>query len=260
MRKAATIAALALLGLAGPAAGQAAIHAGMSADEVRAAFGSPARTRDQGDWTYWFYANGCPVRCGSDDVVFLQDGRVVAAVLRTGRRRFEGPNASAALASVEGLPPERGMVRVPAAAHRRVRPARRPAGAAAARRPAAPAQGGRIIVRGSPARVGGVTVTEAPRQGSAAAGGVRRQGAPAQANPRTAITGQPATLVGTGGAGADAGAAAPGVARRGSRAVGDTAGLRTRTNSDSSIDQRRLDREKRVTPRVVPTQPTGIQP
>jgi hypothetical protein len=121
-------------------------------------------------------------------------------------------------------------------------------------------EGGRTIIRGAPARVGGVTVDEAPRQGSAASDVVRRQGAPAQANPRTAITGQPTTLVGTGGAGQDNGAAAPGVARRGSRAVGDTTGLRTQTNSDSSTDQRRLDREKRVTPRVVPTQQPGIQP
>jgi hypothetical protein len=271
MRKAATIAALALLGLAAPAAGQAAIHAGMSADEVRAAFGAPARTRDQGDWTYWFYPNGCPVRCGSDDVVFLQDGKVVAAVLRTPRRRFEGPTASAALASVEGMPPERGLVRLPAARHR-VRSARRPSAVMARRAPAAAApsrrtganrpaaQGGRIVIRGAPARVGGVTVDGDARQGSAAVG-IPRQGAPAApANGRTVITGQPGTLVGTGGAGASGGAAPAGVARRGSRAVGDSTGLQTRTSSDSSTDQARLDREKRVTPRVVPAPPSGIHP
>ncbi len=95
-------AALLALGAAAPALGQAVIAPGMSEDEVRARFGAPATTRTDGAWTYLFYHNGCPVRCGSDDVVFLRDGKVVAAVLRTAARRVQGPAADDALSGAGG--------------------------------------------------------------------------------------------------------------------------------------------------------------
>lgn len=86
-----------LLTAATPALGQITISPGMSTEQVRDRFGAPATTRTQGDWAYWYYLNGCPIRCGSDDVVFFQNDRVVAAVLRTSRRRFAGPAADDAL-------------------------------------------------------------------------------------------------------------------------------------------------------------------
>jgi hypothetical protein len=111
MRKTAALLALAAAAWAAPAAAQGSIRAGMTADEVRAAFGPPATVRQTDGWTYLFYHNGCPRRCGSDDVVFLQEGRVVAAVLRTARRRFAGPPAAAALESVDPGPPgDRALV------------------------------------------------------------------------------------------------------------------------------------------------------
>jgi hypothetical protein len=261
MRIASTLAALALLGLAAPAAAQGgAIRAGMSPDEVRAAFGAPARTREEGAWAYWFYANGCPVRCGSDDVVFLQDGRVVAAVLRTGARRFEGPSAPNALASIEGLPPtERGLARVPSGrATRAANVRRRPATTrtSASRTTTGPTR--MRVVRTGP--VPASSAANGPRQGSGAGTVVRRQGAAPQ-NGRTAITGQPNTIVGTGGAGeatVEGVTVTPG--RRGSRAAADSLGPVVRTTSDSSVDQARLDREKRVTPRVMPAPAPGIHP
>jgi hypothetical protein len=64
------------------------ITVGMSEEDVLAKFGAPATTRTVGRWTYLFYTNGCAVRCGSDDVVTLEAGRVVTAVLRTPMRRF----------------------------------------------------------------------------------------------------------------------------------------------------------------------------
>ena len=85
---------------AAPAAGQT-IAQGMTPDQVRSAFGAPATARDAGEWTYWYYHNGCPNRCGSDDVVFFQNERVVAAVLRTGRRRYQGPQADDALRATD---------------------------------------------------------------------------------------------------------------------------------------------------------------
>lgn len=93
-------AALALLH-AVPAPAQT-IRAGMTVDEVRALLGPPAVVRESGEWRYLFYANGCAPRCGSDDVVFVRDGRVVTAVFRTPRRRFAGPSPSTALEGEAG--------------------------------------------------------------------------------------------------------------------------------------------------------------
>jgi hypothetical protein len=92
-----------LLSAATPALAQSTISPGMTTEQVRDRFGAPATTRAQGDWSYWYYHNGCPVRCGSDDVVFFQNERVVAAVLRTSRRRFAGPAADDALNAASGV-------------------------------------------------------------------------------------------------------------------------------------------------------------
>ncbi len=121
MKKQLLTAAAALLVAAGPAHAQATISEGMSAEQVRGAFGAPATTRAAGDWTYWYYHNGCPRRCGSDDVVFFRGDRVIAAVLRTPARRFAGPRADRALEAAdrdgahrpaEGEPVVVGEVRV----------------------------------------------------------------------------------------------------------------------------------------------------
>lgn len=85
------------------------IRPGMTADDVRSIFGPPASVRQAGEWSYLYYLNNCPVRCGSDDVVFLQADTVVAAVLRAPYRRFAGPGASAALREAVDLPPREGL-------------------------------------------------------------------------------------------------------------------------------------------------------
>src|SRR4051794_19069724 len=69
-------AALSAVLAASPSAAQRTIAQGMSPGQVRSTFGAPARTRTEGDWTYWFYSNGCPNRCGSDDVVFFRSDEV----------------------------------------------------------------------------------------------------------------------------------------------------------------------------------------
>lgn len=91
----------AALVLGAPAAAQT-ISQGMTTAQVRAALGEPVTVRTAGDWSYLYYLNGCAVRCGSDDVVFVQNDRVVAAVFRTDRRRFAGPSAVAALDRADG--------------------------------------------------------------------------------------------------------------------------------------------------------------
>ncbi len=86
-----------LLLASAPVQAQSVISQGMTPEQVRETFGAPATTRTSGEWTYWYYHNGCPNRCGSDDVVFFREERVVAAVLRTRARRFSGPRADDAL-------------------------------------------------------------------------------------------------------------------------------------------------------------------
>ena len=107
MKKPMLLLALLLLAAA-PAHAQATISEGMTSAEVRAVFGAPATLRTAGEWTYWYYHNGCPRRCGSDDVVFFRDDRVVAAVLRTSARRFSGPRADRALEAAGNLPDRDG--------------------------------------------------------------------------------------------------------------------------------------------------------
>jgi hypothetical protein len=158
------VAAAGLL-LAAPARGQT-ISPGMTTEEVRGVLGAPSTTRTAGEWQYLYYHNGCPVRCGSDDVVFIQNGRVVAAVFRTGRRRFAGPRADDALAATDtGTPPEGDYLQMP-----RDDAGRMPVDDA---RPM-PVEGGRdepgrtITGRPArePARVGGVRVDDSNRSGS----------------------------------------------------------------------------------------------
>src|SRR3954471_6316486 len=109
-----TIAAALLVFSSLPAAGQRVISTGMSPDQVRGTFGAPARTRTEGDWSYWFYSNGCPNRCGSDDVVFFRGDEVVAAVLRTRSRRIDAPPAADAIGG-EGGSEDAAAVRAQAA-------------------------------------------------------------------------------------------------------------------------------------------------
>lgn len=157
-------AALLLTAAASPAAAQSTIAPGMTAEQVRGRFGPPATTRVAGEWVYWYYHNGCPVRCGSDDVVFFRNERVVAAVLRTARRRFAGPAADDALEQAGGSEPGGGVT-------------------------AAPPADGR-------ARVGGVRVEEQPGAVIVVPAGAdrdrpqAREGRPGE--PSTIVIGQPA--------------------------------------------------------------------
>ncbi|HYW08587.1 MAG TPA: outer membrane protein assembly factor BamE [Longimicrobium sp.] len=158
------LAAAAGLLLGAPAWGQT-ISPGMTTAEVRGVLGAPSTTRTAGEWQYLYYQNGCPVRCGSDDVVFVQNGRVVAAVFRTGRRRFAGPRADDALAATDTGTPSTGeylqMPRdardmpVDEARQMPVEGARDEPGRTITGRPAR-----------EPARVGGVRVNDSNRSGS----------------------------------------------------------------------------------------------
>jgi hypothetical protein len=88
------ILALALLtGSAAAASAQTPVRPGMTAEEVTAAWGAPTATRTRGDFTYLSYPSSCMPACGTQDVVILQDGKVVDAIARSNNHPYEGPSS-----------------------------------------------------------------------------------------------------------------------------------------------------------------------
>ena len=233
---------------AAPAAAQGAMIAqGMTPAQVRDVFGAPARTRESGAWTYWYYANGCPVRCGSDDVVFVQNERVVAAVLRTRHRVMSGPAPADALERAGGdvdadaIRAQAGEA-APAPRSQRIRVQGRSRADAEAEEAAGAAHvgrihvesGGRVIdretvgqVRDTPADSGTTIIRTQPDAG-------RRGVSNPVGTAGDSVQGAPATAVD------DERAAREGQVRRNTVPQTDT------------TQARRLNREKSVTPRVVP--------
>lgn len=85
------LAALGVLIICSPLAAQrAAVQPGMTEPEVRRILGEPEVVRRVSSRAYLFYANGCPIRCGMDDVVFLDNGRVTRVFLRAPTRSASG--------------------------------------------------------------------------------------------------------------------------------------------------------------------------
>lgn len=70
------------------------IDPGMSEAEVYALWGAPVGVRRAGEWTYLYFRNGCEWSCGTYDLVFLQSGKVVDAVLRWPGHNFSGQSTS----------------------------------------------------------------------------------------------------------------------------------------------------------------------
>jgi len=271
------IAAALLVFSALPAAAQRVISPGMSPDQVRGTFGAPARTRGEGEWNYWFYSNGCPNRCGSDDVVFFRNDRVVAAVLRTRARRIASGPAADALGQAGGNAGSQAIRLNGAPANAMDRQ-----GVGNGRAPE------RILVKGrsrdrngdptddAPARVGGVSVESTGPQGQ-----VRDVVPPPARSGSDQAQGQ-STIIRTGGQQGTAG---------GSETGGVTRGLsRNPTGSQSpdgrtvtgpgpvtqgaqppvqltdstsrratSVDDTRAERESQVTRTTVTNQPDSIQ-
>ncbi len=69
---------------------------GMSRDEVIALWGVPVAERTRDDWTYIYFRNGCEVTCGTFDLVLLQNGQVVDAVVRGPGHTYAGESSSPA--------------------------------------------------------------------------------------------------------------------------------------------------------------------
>jgi len=78
------------------AAAQATIKPGMTEAEVRTALGEPLTVRKLGNMAYMYYRNDCLKRCGTYDVVFLEGGQVIDAILRDSHRKYDGVSSSPA--------------------------------------------------------------------------------------------------------------------------------------------------------------------
>jgi hypothetical protein len=70
------------------------IDPGMSRTEVIDRLGRPLNERMAGGYTYLFYRNGCERSCGMNDLVILENGKVVDAIFRSAERSYTGTSTS----------------------------------------------------------------------------------------------------------------------------------------------------------------------
>jgi hypothetical protein len=84
------------------------IAPGMAEKDIYSLWGPPADVRRQGQYTYLFFPNGCEHTCGTADVVILQNGQVVDAVLRWPGHGYSGQSSSPAATPPHGPPPRTG--------------------------------------------------------------------------------------------------------------------------------------------------------
>ncbi|MCZ6917297.1 MAG: hypothetical protein O7I93_11010 [Gemmatimonadetes bacterium] len=82
------------------------VRPGMTVDEVVGEWGAPAVRRDIRNRTYLFYRNGCERACGTFDVVLLEDGQVVDAIVRGRGHNYAGVSSSPPDRVAEFTPPQ----------------------------------------------------------------------------------------------------------------------------------------------------------
>lgn len=101
-----TIAFLATFALAAGAPlgaqSDATIDPGMTREQVIERLGKPLNERKTGNSWFMFYRNGCEKTCGMNDLVILEDDKVVDAIFRAPSRHY-----SVASTSPTGVRPER---------------------------------------------------------------------------------------------------------------------------------------------------------
>jgi hypothetical protein len=86
---------------------------GMTREQVIALWGVPVSERVQGEWLYLYFRNGCEYSCGMFDLVLLQNGAVVDAVLRGPGHNYSGESSSPPGKLPERTPPGGTTVTVP---------------------------------------------------------------------------------------------------------------------------------------------------
>jgi hypothetical protein len=74
--------------------GPATIDPGMTREQVVAKLGEPLSSRSYDGHTYLLYRNGCERKCGMNDLVVLDSGKVVDAVFRSSGRKYSGSSSS----------------------------------------------------------------------------------------------------------------------------------------------------------------------
>jgi len=72
----------------------ATIDPGMTREQVVAKIGEPLSSRSYQGFTYLLYKNGCEKKCGMNDLVVLDSGKVVDAVFRAKNRTYSGTSSS----------------------------------------------------------------------------------------------------------------------------------------------------------------------
>ena len=82
------------------------VRPGMTPEEVVEEWGAPAVRRDIGNRTYLFYRNGCEIACGTFDLVLLEDGQVVDAIVRGRGHNYAGTSSSPPDRVAEFTPPQ----------------------------------------------------------------------------------------------------------------------------------------------------------
>jgi hypothetical protein len=70
------------------------VNPGMTRADVVGVWGEPVTERSTGEWAYLYYRNGCEYTCGTFDVVMLQSGQVVDAIVRGPGHTFAGMSSS----------------------------------------------------------------------------------------------------------------------------------------------------------------------
>lgn len=83
------------------------VRPGMTREEVVTVWGPPVAERTIGARGYLYFRNGCEVTCGTFDVVFLENGQVVDAIVRAPGHTYAGVSSSPPDRTAEYTPPER---------------------------------------------------------------------------------------------------------------------------------------------------------
>ncbi len=81
------------------------IRPGMTADEVIGVWGAPVADRTVGNWTFLYFRNGCERVCGTFDIVMLEGGQVVDAIVRGVGHTYAGVSSSPPNRVAEFTPP-----------------------------------------------------------------------------------------------------------------------------------------------------------
>src|SRR3569832_1712674 len=72
----------------------ASIDPGMTREQVVQRLGQPLSSRSFESFTYLLYKNGCEKKCGMNDLVVLDSGKVIDAVFRSRVRHYSGTSSS----------------------------------------------------------------------------------------------------------------------------------------------------------------------